>query len=546
MDTGSDFIRPEFLNILFFQQKNLVVFPYVDVKHLHALEIFTAGFNTVELDSTALHNLKEILEFEKSNSYSQNPTLFFITNVSQENIKKIMNLDGIRCIINSNDKTNFRELVNGSSFIFFNKKHNQFLNYDLTDSDLEFENQLIADSKDEAILQDKIQKLKIISRAIFTEINQSSSLDNLNELLSDYDKKYWEQILSFTEKYYDINIPEVDIDNFEVIKTPSKLNKDFISEYEICVSKNKQIGKEFIQLLHDYRSKKVNPSHLELQELYNPSRLFNYLRNHHWESGIPEDFIHEWSQMSISAYKLNESDQLDFEIILRELGINYSLPFSSFSEVISPQAETYSLEDIPSPTTDWERFKPWISRYLTNIEEVVDSKNNLSPSARSFLLNQVTDLATLFNIDTQETPQVSIQQKIQEPETQDRKILLVDLTNILNLDKNGNGDIQVKNIIKVHDTVVALGYTPKMWADASMRHHVDDKKLYEKLLDKGIVKQSPAGNKADIVVLKLAKKFNYKFLANYLYREYRNDYGKEWIKENRLTCVYEEGEFIIL
>ena len=124
--------------------------------------------------------------------------------------------------------------------------------------------------------------------------------------------------------------------------------------------------------------------------------------------------------------------------------------------------------------------------------------------------------------------------------------MLVDVTNILNLDKNGNGDIQVKNIIKVHDAISALGYTPKMWADASMRHHVDDKSQYERLVDKGIVKQSPAGNKADIVVLKLAKKFNYKFLANDLYREYRDDYGKEWIKKNRLTCVYEEGEFIIL
>jgi len=248
---------------------------------------------------------------------------------------------------------------------------------------------------------------------------------------------------------------------------------------------------------------------LELQELYNPSRLYNYLRNHHWESRIPEDFIHDWSQMNISGYKLSESDQMDFEAIVRELGINYSLPFSSFSdisgdfsEVIYPQTETHPLEDIPSPTTDWERFTHWISKYLTNIEKTVESKNNLSLDTQSFLLNQVSDLATLFNIDTQETPQVSLQQRIQEPETQDRKILLVDLTNILNLDKNGNGDIQVKNIIKVHDTVVALGYTPKMWADASMRHHVDDKRLYEKLLENGIVKQSPAGNKADIVVLK--------------------------------------------
>ncbi|MFX1277712.1 MAG: hypothetical protein ACFFAT_22055, partial [Promethearchaeota archaeon] len=73
MDTGTDFIRPEFLNILFFQQKNLVIFPYVDVKHLHALEIFTVGYTVIDLESTALHNIKEILEFEKDNSYSQSP-----------------------------------------------------------------------------------------------------------------------------------------------------------------------------------------------------------------------------------------------------------------------------------------------------------------------------------------------------------------------------------------------------------------------------------------------------------------------------------------
>jgi len=186
------------------------------------------------------------------------------------------------------------------------------------------------------------------------------------------------------------------------------------------VSKNKQIGKEFIQLLHDYSSKRVNPAHLESQVLFDPKKLYNYLRNHHWVEGIPEDFIHDWAQMNISNYKINEADQMDFEAIVRELGINYNLPFSS-SEIISPSADIYSLEDIPSPTTDWEGFKHWITKYLTNIEKKVDSKNNLSPDIQSILLNQVTDLATLFNIDTQEKPQVSHQQINQESESQDRK-----------------------------------------------------------------------------------------------------------------------------
>ena len=77
LDTGIDFIQPEFLNILFFQQKNLVIFPYIDLKHLHALELFTVGHNVIDLESTALYNLKEIIEFEANNSYSQNRTFFF-------------------------------------------------------------------------------------------------------------------------------------------------------------------------------------------------------------------------------------------------------------------------------------------------------------------------------------------------------------------------------------------------------------------------------------------------------------------------------------
>ncbi len=95
MDTGIDFIQPEFLDILCFNQKNLVIFPYVDLKHLHFLELFTIGYNVVDLESTALHNLKDILEFENNNDYSQNPTIFFISNVDKQKIKAIMELDDI-------------------------------------------------------------------------------------------------------------------------------------------------------------------------------------------------------------------------------------------------------------------------------------------------------------------------------------------------------------------------------------------------------------------------------------------------------------------
>ena len=157
MDTGEDFLTPEFLNILFFEQKNLVIFPYVDLKHLHALEMFTAGYNVVDLESTALHDLKNILEFESTNTYSQNPTLYFIYNLDEDKVRELMTINRIRCILNTNE--NVSNLANGSRFVFYNKKSNQYLNY--TPLDLDFEKFLIASSGSKTVLSG--QRIEAVS-----------------------------------------------------------------------------------------------------------------------------------------------------------------------------------------------------------------------------------------------------------------------------------------------------------------------------------------------------------------------------------------------
>jgi hypothetical protein len=102
VDTGYDYITPEFLNLIFFQRKNIIIYPYLDLKHLHSLEIFAVGYNIVDLDATAINNIIDILEHESYNSYSQNPTMFFISNVKNTQLQKIINLDSIHCIININ------------------------------------------------------------------------------------------------------------------------------------------------------------------------------------------------------------------------------------------------------------------------------------------------------------------------------------------------------------------------------------------------------------------------------------------------------------
>ncbi|MHA1883626.1 MAG: hypothetical protein ACXAAI_04250 [Promethearchaeota archaeon] len=406
MDTGEDFITPQFLNILFFQQKNLAIFPYVDLKHLHVLEIFTPGFTPIELESTALHDLKNILEFESTNSYSQSPTLYFIYNLTKEKVKEILNVKDVHCILNTNE--DISEFVEGSDFFFFNKKNSQFLNFPINKTNLDFEKFLISSSHNRTILQDTIQKIKSIASRVFTEINQSNTFSNLPNLLKEFDRKHWQRILDFTSNYYEINVPsasELHRMSINIAETKGKHSKDFSNEYEILITTNNALGKEFVLLLHKYRSEKVNPSHLELEELFNPKLLYNYLRNHHWKQGIPRDFIKEWVLMNISGYPLNESDTEDFQTIVGKISIQGDVPV--YSSVIAESSKIQPFEEtsrkVHSAQTEWNRFKVELQVNLDKVEKLLDYYqksfilNDENSAYVRFLLAQLSEIDLLLN-----------------------------------------------------------------------------------------------------------------------------------------------------
>jgi len=402
MDTGYDFIQPEFFNILFFQQKNLVIFPYVDVKHLHSLEIFAVGYNIVDLDTTALHNLREILELERYNSYSQNPSFFFITNVNSDQLQEIMNLENIHCIINCREDV--KPYANGNNFLFYNKKNNTFLNY--TPENLAFEKSLITSSKNISVLQDKILKIKTIATNIFTELNESCNTQAISKILSEIELQYWDKVLEFTQLYYGIEVPDISVRTLPSVQEKRPFTKSFSDEYDVIISKNKKIAKEFTQLIHDYRSKKVNSANLEVEELFFPRNLYDYLRNHHWKDGIDEEFLVEWVNMNISKCPLNEEDLLDFQKIFNFLGVSLQI-LSDFplnypntnesklenneikqSEIMSTQAE--KISDITPSIENFSQFKAWILRDLNEIEKLAES--DILAETVPYFLSELSEL----------------------------------------------------------------------------------------------------------------------------------------------------------
>ncbi|MFX1353991.1 MAG: hypothetical protein ACFFGP_08535 [Promethearchaeota archaeon] len=399
LDTSFDFIRPEFLSAIFFHQKSVVVFPYVDIKHLRSLEIFAIGYNIVDLDSTALYNLREIIELERYNSYSQSPSFFFITNVSKTQLDEIIKLKDLHCIINCNEDLALNSYSDKNHFIFFNKKNKKFINY--SPKDLSFEVSLISSSKNISSLQDKILKIKTLATNIYTELNDSGNVQRIANLLNEYEPRYWNKILDYTGLYYAIEIPEISSESSSTKIVKELSTSPFSEEYDLIVSKNKMIGKEFIQLIHDYREKKVNAANLDTGQLFYPLNLYDYLRTHHWKDGIDKQFLNDWVKMNKTQYILKKDDLADFHTILFKL----NLPDEIISKVlnIENQDKEVKNEEINTKVVDKELSLPIMPQTqksmlekLNDIENIIE--NNLPDYEIEYLLKEITKLQRIMKI----------------------------------------------------------------------------------------------------------------------------------------------------
>ena len=376
MDTAYDFLQPEFLSILFFQQKSLVIYPYVDLKHLKALEVFTEGYSIINIDATALHNVSTIISHEAYHSYSLRPTFYFIINADMGVVKDLLELPTIHCIINSPE--NVESLVKGEEFIFYNKKNKTFLNYNSEECDLSYETELLQGPQNEQSILLKLRDIHNTASKIHDKVNDNFDGKSLVPILESYDPFIWSKILLLTSRYYDIKLPELPkITHVEPKKKRRKQLADFFHEYQRILKQNRKIGQEFIQALHNYREKRVNPANLEIEQLFYPEKLYTYLRNNHWKQGIPQDFTDEWVSMKNTAHKLTDSDLLDLENLFEELGFSLNINVKPCKDkpTIRPKNKHeernpnkgITIENTIPPIEMFPKFKKWI---LLKVEEL--------------------------------------------------------------------------------------------------------------------------------------------------------------------------------
>lgn len=84
-------------------------------------------------------------------------------------------------------------------------------------------------------------------------------------------------------------------------------------------------------------------------------------------------------------------------------------------------------------------------------------------------------------------------------------VILVDANNVAYGNSQGSKGAMLGNVIKALDTLNATGSRVLAIADATLRHNIDDKDSFEKMMSNGQVMQVPAASSADDYIWEIAQ-----------------------------------------
>ncbi|HEV7992918.1 MAG TPA: hypothetical protein VGP25_13895 [Gemmatimonadaceae bacterium] len=96
-------------------------------------------------------------------------------------------------------------------------------------------------------------------------------------------------------------------------------------------------------------------------------------------------------------------------------------------------------------------------------------------------------------------------------------LVLVDGSNVAH-SSEGEAPL-LGNIVLVCDKLREEGYEPLVLADAALRHQIDDRAAYVRMVDSGAIRQAPAGTDADYFILAFARELNASIVSNDRFRD---------------------------
>ena len=117
--------------------------------------------------------------------------------------------------------------------------------------------------------------------------------------------------------------------------------------------------------------------------------------------------------------------------------------------------------------------------------------------------------------------------------------VVVDASNVAHYVKNENGQPQMSNLLAAVKALEESEDEFVIIADASLRHDIDDKEKFEKLLESDNVEEVPAGNDADHFILEIATSEKAKILSNDKFRDYAAEFRN--IASMRIPFVIDNG-----
>ncbi|HTK46601.1 MAG TPA: hypothetical protein VL328_01315 [Gemmatimonadaceae bacterium] len=96
-------------------------------------------------------------------------------------------------------------------------------------------------------------------------------------------------------------------------------------------------------------------------------------------------------------------------------------------------------------------------------------------------------------------------------------VVLVDGSNVAHSSEGEQA--LLANIVAVCEKLREEGYEPVVVVDAALRHQIDDRARYERMVDDGEIRQAPAGTDADYFILSFARELEASVVSNDRFRD---------------------------